>query len=151
MKRGDGFTLLELMVVIAMVGILTLTASPVYHTYRQRAYGGHAAIMAEQLKDGQILHFLEHDKFFPSDSSTTIFIPPDIPPSAATQQALQEVQDHLNIAIPLGQRLTYQIYSVGVNADESCFIRISAPFAIFNNGKKDLNYSITKDGDVIIF
>ena len=151
MKRQDGFTLIELMVVIALVGILALTASPVYHTYRQRAYGSQAAIMAKQLMDGQILHYLEHDKFFPTDPSKPIFIPPDTPPSAATQQALQEVQDHLHISIPLGQRLSYQIYSIGVDADESCFIRIFAPFAIFKNGKTDLNYSISKDGDVISF
>ena len=151
MKRRDGFTLIELMIVIALVGILALTASPVYHTYRQRAYGSQAAVMAKQLMDSQILHYLEHDKFFPTDSSKPIFIPPDTPPSAATQQALQEVRDHLNISIPLGQRLSYQIYSVGVNADESCFIRVSAPFILFKNGKKDLNYSVSKNGEVISF
>ena len=151
MKRQDGFTLIELMVVIALVGILALTASPVYHTYRQRAYGSQAAIMAKQIMDAQVLHFLEHDKFFPTDPSKAIFIPPDTPPSAATQQALQEVQDHLNISIPLGQNLSYQIYSIGVNADESCFIRVFAPFALFKNGKMDLNYSVSRDGDVISF
>ena len=139
------------MVVIALVGILALTASPVYHTYRQRAYGSQAAIMAKQLRDSQILYYLEHETFFPTDSSTPIFIPPDTPPSAETQQALQEVQDHLNITLPLGKHLTYQIYSIGVDADESCLIRIFAPFAIFKNGKTDLNYSISKDGKVIIF
>ena len=151
MRRRDGFTLIELMVVIAMMGILALTAVPVYQTYQQRAYGSQAALMAKQLRDGQILHYLEHDKFFPTDPSKSIFIPPDKPPSAETQQALQEVRDHLNISIPLGQHLTYQIYSIGVNADESCLIRIFAPFAIFKNGKTDLNYSISKDGKVISF
>jgi prepilin-type N-terminal cleavage/methylation domain-containing protein len=150
-KRRDGFTLIELMVVIALLGILALTAVPVYHTYQQRAYGSQAAIMAKQLMDSQIFHYLEHEKFFPTDPSKPIFIPPDTPPSEATQQALQLVKEHLNISIPLGQCLSYQIYSVGVNADESCFIRIYAPFALFKNGKKDLNYSISKDGGVISF
>ena len=151
MKRQDGFTLIELMVVIALLGILALTASPVYHTYKQRAYGGQAVMMAKQIMDAQVLHFLEHDKFFPTDSSNVIFIPPDTPPSAETLQALKAVRDHLNISIPLGQRLTYQIYSVGVNADESCFIRVSAPFVLFKNGKMDLNYSVSKEGEVISF
>jgi len=150
-KRQDGFTLIELMVVVALMGILALTASPVYHTYRQRAYGSQAVVMAKQIMDAQILHFLEHDKFFPTDSSNAIFIPPDTPPSAETQKALQEVRDNLNISIPLGYNLSYQIYSIGVNADESCFVRISAPFALFKNGKMDLNYSVSKDGDVISF
>jgi type II secretory pathway pseudopilin PulG len=139
------------MVVVALVGILALTATPVYHTYRQRAYGSQAVVMAKQIMDAQILHFLEHDKFFPTDSSNAIFIPPDTPPSAETEKALQEVRDNLNISIPLGYNLSYQICSIGVNADESCFIRISAPFALFKNGKMDLNYSVSKDGDVISF
>lgn len=151
MKRQDGFTLIELMVVVALLGILALTASPVYRTYQQRAYGSQAAVMAKRLMDAQILHYLEHDKFFPTDPSNAIFIPSDTPPSAETQQALQEVQDNLNISIPLGQHLSYQIYSIGVNADESCFIRVFASFALFKNGKMDLNYSISKDGAVISF
>ena len=151
MKRPDGYTLIEVMIVIALLGILALTAIPVYETYRQRAYGSQAAIMAKQLRDSQILYYLAHETFFPTDPTKPIIIPPDSPPSAATQQALQEVQDHLNMSIPLGKHLTYQIYSIGVNADESCLIRIFAPFAIFKNGKKDLNYSISKEGEVIIF
>ena len=150
MKRQDGFTLIELMVTIALVAILALTAIPLYHTYRQRAYGSEAVIMARYLEKGQIAHILEHGKYFPTDSSNVIFIPPDTPPSAETEQALQEVQDHLNISIPLGQRLSYQIYSIGPDADE-CLIRISAPFAIFKNKKKELNCSISKDGKVIYF
>ena len=151
MKRRDGFTLIELMVVIALLGILAMTASLVYHTYLQRAYGSQAAVMGRNLKEGQIAHYLEHEKFFPTDPSKPIFIPADVPPSEETLKALQAVQDHLNISIPLGRHLSYQIYSVGANADESCFIRISAPFVLFKNGKKALNYSISKEGDVISF
>lgn len=151
MKRRGGFTLIELMVVIALLGILAMTASLVYHTYLQRAYGSQAVMMASNLHKGQIAHYLEYDKFFPIDPSISIFIPPDTPPSEETKKALQEVQDHLNITIPLGQHLTYQIYSIGAEAKESCLIRISAPFELFKNGKKDLNLSISKDGDVIVF
>jgi prepilin-type N-terminal cleavage/methylation domain-containing protein len=151
MKRQVGFTLMEVIVVVGLLGILALTASPVYHTYRQRAYGGQATVMAKQLVEGQILHYLEKDQFFPTDSSKTIFIPPDIPPSAATQQALQDILDNLNISIPLSQHLYYQINTGDANADQWCQIRIWAPFPLFKTGRNDLNYSISKDGKITLF
>lgn len=151
MRRETGFTLIELIVVIGLVGILALTALPVYHTYQQRAYGGLASIMAKQLKDAQILYYLEHDKFFPEDPSIAVFIPPDVPPDATTQQFVQDIQDHLNISIPLGKHLYCQINSGDANADQWCQIRIWAPFSLFKTGRNDLNYLISKEGKVTPF
>ena len=139
------------MVVIAILGILGATAMPLYRTWQQRAYGSQAAVIARQLVNAQILHYLEHNKFFPKDSSIAIFIPPDIPPDAATQQFLDDVKSNLNIDIPLGKHLNYQINTGDADADQWCQIRIWAPFPLFKNGRNDLNYNITKAGAVIPF
>ena len=71
MNKQTGFTLLELLVTLSIVGILAGTAMPVYNTWQSRARGTEAAIMIKQIMEGQILYFLEHDKFFPEDEEDT--------------------------------------------------------------------------------
>jgi hypothetical protein len=108
-------------------------------------------VIGKRLYDAEIIHYLDSDQFYPVDSSKTIFIPPGVSPSAATQQVLQEIKDNLDISIPLSQRLYFQINTGDANADQWCQIRIWAPFPLFKTGRNDLNYSISKDGNVTLF
>ena len=65
MQRKDGFTLIELMVGLAIIGILFASAIPLYQTWQQRAYGSEAAIMVKQILDAEIIYYLENDVFYP--------------------------------------------------------------------------------------
>ena len=42
MRNSDGFTFIELSVVMAIIGLLALIALPQYSAYRERAYNSQA-------------------------------------------------------------------------------------------------------------
>jgi len=109
MKKQAGFTLVELMVVIAIMGILAATAVGFVAKYRQRTVGSEATVMMKQLLEAQIIYFLGHDEFFPSnaDSDEILVWHNGADPSAANQQ---RALNALNVSIPVGHSLHFRIY-----------------------------------------
>ncbi|EMU2056676.1 pilin [Neisseria gonorrhoeae] len=63
-----GFTLIELMIVIAIVGILAAVALPAYQDYTARAQVSEAILLAEGQKSAVAGYCLNHGKW-PSDNS----------------------------------------------------------------------------------
>jgi prepilin-type N-terminal cleavage/methylation domain-containing protein len=148
MKRERGFTLIELMVVVAILGVLGATAMPLYNTWQQRAYGSEAIIMMKQLTEGQILYYLEHDDYFPKSDDPgfpTYFVYKDGAVNPA--DAIDKIKNALNLTIATKGRLEYQISN---NGDHSCTITIQASFPLFRNGRPYIIAIIDKNGNVTI-
>ncbi|HGF8830715.1 TPA: pilin [Neisseria meningitidis] len=64
-----GFTLIELMIVIAIVGILAAVALPAYQDYTTRAQVSEAILLAEGQKSAVTEYYLNHGEW-PSNNSS---------------------------------------------------------------------------------
>jgi prepilin-type N-terminal cleavage/methylation domain-containing protein len=142
MGRKKGFTLLELMVTLAIVGILSATAIPLYHIWTQRAYGTEAALMMKQIMDGEIMYYLAHDEFFPEGSGSTVTVRQD--GSADPGDALSQIEEALKVAIPTGHHLDYTIQ----NSDSFCVVQIDGEFPLFKNDQHYLWAVIDTEGKI---
>ncbi|EMU0309303.1 pilin, partial [Neisseria gonorrhoeae] len=71
-----GFTLIELMIVIAIVGILAAVALPAYQDYTARAQVSEAILLAEGQKSAVTEYYLNHGEWPENNTSAGVASPP---------------------------------------------------------------------------
>ncbi|HEZ0510934.1 TPA: pilin [Neisseria meningitidis] len=73
-----GFTLIELMIVIAIVGILAAVALPAYQDYTARAQVSEAILLAEGQKSAVTEYYLNHGEWPGNNNSAGVATSTDI-------------------------------------------------------------------------
>jgi type IV pilus assembly protein PilA len=71
LHKKEGFTLIELMIVIAIIGILAAIAIPQFSAYRQRSYNSAAQADLRNAATAQEAYFVD-EKSYCSDTSVLI-------------------------------------------------------------------------------
>ncbi|ENT1551958.1 pilin [Neisseria gonorrhoeae] len=71
-----GFTLIELMIVIAIVGILAAVALPAYQDYTARAQVSEAILLAEGQKSAVTEYYLNHGIWPENNGAAGVASPP---------------------------------------------------------------------------
>tara|TARA_Y100000590_G_C15378892_1_gene885564 strand:+ start:118 stop:561 length:444 start_codon:yes stop_codon:yes gene_type:complete len=62
-KINEGFTLIEILIVVVIIGILAAVAIPTYFQYVERGYASDAKVQVKNILENAKLYYSENDEF----------------------------------------------------------------------------------------
>jgi len=71
MRKTKGFTLVELVIVIVIVGILSIVAVPIYRGYTRKAMATEGKALLGAIQTAQKIYYAENAFFFPQTNATS--------------------------------------------------------------------------------
>jgi prepilin-type N-terminal cleavage/methylation domain-containing protein len=74
-RSQSGFTLLELLIAIVIVGILTATALPEYRQFRKQAYDNRALTDLRTVALGEEAYFVENEEYLACSGESCATLP----------------------------------------------------------------------------
>jgi len=144
MKRQRGFTLIELIIALAVLGIMVGTTIPLYRTFQQRAYGSEATAMLKRILDAEVMYFLENETFYPRVIGDLIQIFHNDP---ADKEEIARIKEALKLAIPVRHFLDFEIRRL----ENGCLVTINSPqhsFPLFSDGSPSITAYVDDTGKI---
>lgn len=74
-RLANGFTILELLIALVIVGILTATALPEYQHFRKQAYDNRALTDLRSIALAEESYYLDNDRYLPCSNDTCADLP----------------------------------------------------------------------------
>lgn len=120
MCKQRGFTLLELMIIVVLLGILSAAALPAYMRYMRRAATIEATLSIRRMYDGAVAYFLgEHgdiagniQRRFPDNvGPTPAVIPPGVKVLVSSAEWAQPAWAALTFSVNDPQRFSYSFFN----------------------------------------
>ena len=106
MKKQQGFTLIELMIVVAIIGILAAIAIPAYQDYTRRAQVSEGLSLAAGVKTA-VAEFYQESGGWPADNTTAgLSAPASISGNYVTGVAVAGAQVTITYGAPVNGTLT---------------------------------------------
>lgn len=73
-KKRSGFTLIELMIVVIIVGILAAAAVPIYRAWVAKAYSSEAKASVGTIRTGELVYRAENAAWLTTGASVTVIL-----------------------------------------------------------------------------